>query len=46
MKYKMVLHTKPSKHNYTKEQIEQKIDKAITILLDDLILNGRLKIGE
>jgi predicted RNase H-like HicB family nuclease len=46
MKYKMVLKTEPSKHTYTKEEVKQKIDKAIDILLDDLIINGRLKIGE
>jgi predicted RNase H-like HicB family nuclease len=46
MKYKMVLKTEPSKHTYTKEEVNQKIDKAINILLDDLILNGHLKIGE
>jgi hypothetical protein len=46
MKYKMVLKTEPSKHTYSKKEIDQKINKAIDILLDDLILNGHLKVGE
>lgn len=45
-KYKMVWETAPSKHNYTQEEIDQKIDKAINILLDALILNGHLKISD
>jgi hypothetical protein len=45
-KYKMVLITEPSKHKYTQEEIEQKIDKAIDILLNDLILNGYLKVED
>jgi hypothetical protein len=46
MKYKIVGKFLPSKTIYTQEEIDQKIDKAINILLNDLILNRHLKIGE
>jgi hypothetical protein len=46
MKYKMVFKTEPSKHTYTQEEKDQKLDRIIDKMLDELILNGHLKIGE
>lgn len=43
--YNITLTTEPPKRTYTKEEIQEVIDKSISLVLDDLILNGHLKIG-
>lgn len=44
MKYKIELTTKPSR-KYTEEEIKNTYKKALSALVDDLILNGHIKIG-
>lgn len=44
MKYKMIWDVGESK--YTQDEANQKLEKVIDKLLDKLILNGNLKIGE
>lgn len=44
-KIKINFSTAPPKRNVTKEELDNLIDKSINLILDDLILNGHLKVG-
>lgn len=43
MKYKIKFTTQPSKVNKSDEEVESVLNKAISLLVDELILNGHLK---
>lgn len=44
-KYNIVYSTAPSKKQYTDEEVNLVINKAINLIIDELIVNGHIKVG-
>jgi hypothetical protein len=46
MKYNIKIETQPPKIHKTEEEVQSIVEKAISLIVDELIINEHLKIGE
>jgi hypothetical protein len=44
-KYNITHTTQPSKRQYTEEEVENNINKALKLIINELIISGELKVG-